>query len=69
LPVVLGLIDRVRLRIHVSMCRNCANVELQILGVRALTTKLFASTLAVDAGNSSQLRQAEMRSPRADRTQ
>lgn len=37
----LGWFDRVRMRIHLSMCDNCSNVEQQLLGVEALTRELF----------------------------
>lgn len=38
----LGWLDRARLRLHLSMCDNCRNVEQQINGVHALTADLFS---------------------------
>jgi predicted anti-sigma-YlaC factor YlaD len=39
----LGPIDRLRLRLHLSMCSNCSNVERQLIAVKALSTDLFSS--------------------------
>ena len=59
----LGWIDRVRMRIHLSMCDNCRNVEQQMLGVEALTRDLFGAdarldddTLAAGTGAASPVR-------------
>lgn len=38
----LGLIDSVRLRVHLSMCGNCAEVDKQLTGLKALAGKLFS---------------------------
>jgi predicted anti-sigma-YlaC factor YlaD len=38
----LGLLDRLRLRMHLSMCGDCRNVESQLLAVKALSGELFA---------------------------
>lgn len=46
----LGRIDRVRLRVHLSMCGNCRNVELQILGMETLTRDLFGADAPLDEG-------------------
>lgn len=39
----LGPIDRLRLRVHMSMCSNCRNVEQQIKGIEAMSADLFAN--------------------------
>lgn len=39
----LGWLDRIRMRVHLSMCDNCRNVEQQLLGVRALSADLFTT--------------------------
>ena len=39
----LGPIDRLRLRVHLSMCGNCRNVEQQIKGIEAMSADLFAN--------------------------
>jgi len=54
----LGWIDRMRLRMHLSMCGNCRNVEQQILGMETLTRDLFSADAPLDddalaAGNGS----------------
>ncbi|MDP1691355.1 MAG: zf-HC2 domain-containing protein [Burkholderiaceae bacterium] len=41
----LGLIDEIKLRLHLSMCGDCRNVELQIIGVHAASADLFAGGL------------------------
>ena len=38
----LGLIDRLRLRLHLSMCGNCKNVQQQLAAVDSLAAQLFA---------------------------
>lgn len=38
----LGRLERLRLRLHLSMCGNCSNVEQQLVGVKALTADLFS---------------------------
>lgn len=44
----LGRLDRFRLRMHISMCDNCRNVEQQMLRVRELSAHLFAPDSALD---------------------
>lgn len=44
----LGLIDRMRLRVHLSMCGNCSNVAQQIDRLHALSSDLFAAGLTLD---------------------
>ena len=44
----LGLIDQLKLRLHLSMCDNCRNVELQIAAVHAASADLFAGSLDLD---------------------
>jgi predicted anti-sigma-YlaC factor YlaD len=40
----LDWLDRLRLRMHLSMCDNCRNVEQQLFGVQALTAELFTTS-------------------------
>lgn len=44
----LGLVDRIRLSLHLSMCDNCRHVEQQLNGVHALSAELFSTDLALD---------------------
>ena len=37
----LGWLERIRLRMHLSMCDNCSNVERQLLAVKAMSADLF----------------------------
>jgi len=37
----LGWLDRLRLRLHLSMCDNCRHVEQQLVAVKALSSDLF----------------------------
>lgn len=37
----LGWLDRIRLRVHLSMCDNCSNVEQQLRSVQAMSADLF----------------------------
>lgn len=37
----LGWLDRLRLRIHLSMCDNCRHVQQQLVAVKALSSELF----------------------------
>jgi len=39
----LGWYDTLRMRIHLSMCDNCRNVEEQVLGMQALLKELFTA--------------------------
>lgn len=41
----LGAIDNLRLRMHLSMCSNCSNVDEQLRQVNALAAGLFAGGL------------------------
>lgn len=38
----LGWFDRIRLRTHLSMCKDCSNVEQQLNTVHALSAGLFS---------------------------
>ena len=38
----LGLLDRLRMRMHLSMCDNCRRVEQQLASLHALSAELFA---------------------------
>jgi len=44
----LGWFDALRMRIHLSMCGNCRNVEQQMLRVKALSADLFSSDPMMD---------------------
>lgn len=44
----LGPIDRLRLRLHLSMCANCRNVEEQMKRVHVLSGQLFTPDSALD---------------------
>lgn len=37
----LGLLDTIRLRVHLAICRNCRHVQDQLAGVKSLTGALF----------------------------
>lgn len=37
----LGIVDQLRLRMHLAMCGNCSNVAKQLDGVKALTEDMF----------------------------
>jgi len=39
----LGRLDLLRVRVHLSMCGNCRNVEQQMLTMKALWADLFSS--------------------------
>jgi predicted anti-sigma-YlaC factor YlaD len=41
----LGLVDEMKLRLHLSMCGNCRHVEQQIAAVHAASAGLFAGGL------------------------
>ncbi len=38
----LGWLDRIRLRMHLSMCENCSNVEQQLRAVNAISADMFS---------------------------
>lgn len=44
----LGWLDRLRLRLHLSMCDNCRHVEQQLAGVDALSAELFSGGLTLE---------------------
>jgi len=44
----LGWFDQVRMRMHLSMCGNCRNIEQQMLGMEALTRDLFSADAPLD---------------------
>ncbi|HQR75873.1 MAG TPA: zf-HC2 domain-containing protein [Burkholderiaceae bacterium] len=44
----LGLIDEMRLRLHLSMCRNCSNVAEQIEAVHAASAEMLSNGLDLD---------------------
>lgn len=46
----LGAIDNLRLRLHLSMCSNCSNVEEQLRQVDALAAALFSGSTAQQDG-------------------
>lgn len=39
----LGVVDRLRLRMHLAMCDNCGNVARQLDGVKTLSEDMFNS--------------------------
>lgn len=45
----LGRLDSLRLRLHLSMCRNCSNVERQLVAVKALSADLFSMDPPLDS--------------------
>jgi predicted anti-sigma-YlaC factor YlaD len=49
----LGFVDSLRLRVHLTMCSNCRNVEQQLAGIEALSARLLSSGLA-DGDDSGQ---------------
>ncbi len=44
----LGLLDEIRLRLHLSMCDNCSHVAQQLEGVHAASAELFSNGLEMD---------------------
>jgi hypothetical protein len=47
----LGIVDQLRLRMHLAMCDNCSNVAKQLGGVKTLTEDMFDGDFdAVDDG-------------------
>jgi predicted anti-sigma-YlaC factor YlaD len=44
----LGMFERIRLSVHLSMCDDCRHVAQQLEGVQALSRDLFSEDLAVD---------------------
>ena len=45
----LGLVDSLRLRVHLSMCDNCRHVDEQLVAVNSLAADLFASNQAFES--------------------
>lgn len=41
----LGPVDAIRLRLHLSMCSNCANIDKQLRAVKNASSKLFSDEL------------------------
>ncbi|MBI5718799.1 MAG: zf-HC2 domain-containing protein [Burkholderiales bacterium] len=37
----LGIVDKLRLRLHLAMCENCSNIAKQLDGVKTLTEDMF----------------------------
>jgi hypothetical protein len=44
----LSLIEEMKLRLHLSMCANCHNVDEQLKGLRATSAGLFSGELDLD---------------------
>lgn len=44
----LGLLDEMRLKLHLSMCGNCSHVADQISAVHAASTDLLATGFELD---------------------
>jgi len=44
----LGAIDEMKLRLHLSLCGNCRNVEQQLSGVHAAAAELFSGGADLD---------------------
>jgi predicted anti-sigma-YlaC factor YlaD len=44
----LGPIDELKLRLHLSLCGNCRNVEQQLRGVHSAAADLFAGGADLD---------------------
>lgn len=44
----LSLIDEMKLRLHLSMCANCRNVEQQLKAIHAASANLFNADLSLD---------------------
>jgi predicted anti-sigma-YlaC factor YlaD len=44
----LGAIDELKLRLHLSLCGNCRNVEKQLSGVHAAAADLFSGGADLD---------------------
>jgi hypothetical protein len=44
----LGWLDRPRLRMHLSMCGNCGNVEDQLACVQSVTSEPFAADTSAE---------------------
>lgn len=46
----LGVVDRLRLRMHLSMCDNCSNIAKQLDRVKTLSDEMFVGDFDVDDG-------------------
>lgn len=55
----LGAIDNLRLRVHLSMCGNCSNVDEQLRQVNALAAGLFAGGLTAPDDTEPDARSAQ----------
>lgn len=44
----LGWLDSLRLRMHLSMCGNCSNVQDQLACVQSATSDMFADDTGLD---------------------
>lgn len=45
----LGVVDRLRLRMHLAMCDNCGNIAKQLDSVKTLSEDMFSSEFEFDA--------------------
>lgn len=62
-----GLVDRLRLRVHLSMCNNCRHVENQLTAIHLLIADLFSSGQA--SGNAPEDDNDPAGKPRGSETQ
>lgn len=46
----LSLIDEMKLRLHLSMCANCHNVDHQLKAIHAASADLFSTDPSQDTG-------------------
>lgn len=44
----LGLIDEMKLKLHLSMCGNCANVAVQLEALHSASADLLSTGLEID---------------------
>lgn len=44
----LGVVDSLRLRLHLSLCSNCQNVARQLSDVRTLSADVFSEGLSLE---------------------
>lgn len=63
----LGLVDRLRLRAHLSMCNNCRHIDNQLTAVHSLIADLFSSSQA--SGNAPEEDKDLAGRPRGSETQ
>jgi predicted anti-sigma-YlaC factor YlaD len=50
----LGTVDELKLRLHLSLCGDCRNVEQQLSGIHAATGDLFSGAAELGQTNSEQ---------------